>query len=154
MEHGFEGADFLPVRQKHDPSSESKEWFQLSVKSSSAEIVPPTIVGKGIFDHDEEDQSQDGKPKKIVTGDYVQILHPLDSERCPTGDLLGLNLISEVSLKRDSYNGADIFSSKQFVGTRRGLFRPRRLIFISQKLRHFFEEKKLRGFGCEVAYLI
>lgn len=159
MEHGLEGPDFLPVRQKHDPGSESKEWFQLSVKSVSAEIVPPTIVRSGLFDDDEEAQHHADEPKKIVIGDYVQLLHPLDGERCPNGDLLGLNLISEVSLKRDSYNGADIFSSKQFVGTRRGLIRPRRLIFISQKLWRVFEEERLKGerikgVSFEVAHLV
>lgn len=158
MEHGLEGADFLPVRQKNDPSSESKEWFQLSVKSMDAEIAPPTIIRSTLFDED-EDQSHTDEPKKIVVGNYVQILHPFDSERCPTGDLLGLNLISEVSLKRDSYNGADIFSSKQFVGARRGLIRPRRLIFISQKLWRVFEEERLKGerikgVSFEVAHLV
>lgn len=158
LKYKIEGAEFLPVRQKNDPSSESKEWFQLSVKSMDAEITSPTIIRSTLFD-DDKDQSQTNEPKKIVVGNYVQVLHPLDSERCPTGDLLGLNLISEVSLKRDSYNGADIFASKQFVGTRRGLIRPRRLIFISQKLWRVLEEERLKGerikgVSFEVAHLV
>lgn len=159
LKHNIEGAEFLPVRQKHDPHSESKEWYQLSVKSVSAEVVPPTIVGSGLFDYDEEGKHHTDVPKKIAVGDYVQLLHPFDGERCPTGDLLGLNLISEVSLNRGSYNGADIFSSKQFVGTRRGLIRPQRLIFISQKLYRLIEQERQNGNGIkgvrfEVAHLV
>ncbi|MBL8192045.1 MAG: hypothetical protein JNK38_28800 [Acidobacteria bacterium] len=158
LKYKIEGAEFLPVRQKNDPSSESKEWFQLSVKSMDAEITSPTIIRSTLF-NDDKDQSRTDDPKKIVVGNYVQVLHPLDSERCPTGDLLGLNLISEVSLKRDSYNGEDIFSSKQFVGTRRGLIRPQRLIFISQKLWRVVEEERLKGerikgVSFEVAHLV
>jgi len=159
LHHGIKGAEFLPVRQKNDPNSESKDWFQLSVNSVGSEIVPPTIVGSGLFNFEEDVQHQTDEPKKIVVGDYVQLLHPLDGERCPTGDLLGLNLISEVSLKHDSYNGEDIFSSKQFVGTRRGLIRPQRLIFISQKLWRVLEEERLKGerikgVSFEVAHLV
>ncbi len=158
LKHNIEGAEFLPVRQKHDPNSESNEWFQLSVISMGAEIAPPTIIRSTLFD-DDEDQPHTDEPKKIVVGNYVQHLHPLDGEPCPTGDLLGLNLISEVSLKHDSYNGEDIFSSKQFVGTRRGLIRPQRLIFISQKLWRVIEEERLKGesikgISFEVAHLV
>lgn len=132
----IEGADFLPVKQKHEPDSESTEWYQLSVKSVGAEIIPPTLVGNNLFDYDEEGQN-----------------------RCPNGDLLGLNLLTEVSIGLDSYNGADIVSSKQFIGVRRGLLRPRRLIFISRKLWSVIERERVKGervkgVRFEIAHLI
>jgi len=46
----------------------------------------------------------------------------------PRGDLAGLNLLSEVFIEKDSRGSEDIFSTRQFVGVRRGLLRPRPLI--------------------------
>jgi hypothetical protein len=136
QKHNIEGAEFLPIRQKHEPNSESKEWYQLLVKSVSAEIIPPTLVGNDPFDYDEEGQG-----------------------RCPNGDLLGLNLLSEVSVKLDDCDGEDIVASKQFIGTRRGLLRPQRLIFISQRLWNIIEQERLKGervkgVRFEIAHLI
>ena len=41
----------------------------------------------------------------------------------------------------------------QFLGARRGLLRPERLMLISPRLRRLIEEERLKGFEFEVAYL-
>ena len=95
------GANFGSVCHRPASSAESKEWFQLLIKSSDAEVTAPTIIGVNPFDED-------------TAGQY----------RCLRGDLIGLFPLSEVSISRSSYNGFDIVASRQFVGTRRGLLRP------------------------------
>jgi hypothetical protein len=106
-------------------------WYQLIVTSSEAEVVPPTRVGIDPFDND---------PK----GKY----------RCPRGDLIGLNLLSEVSIKASSRGSADIFCTRQFVGVRRGVLRPSRIILISPKFWRLIETEKIKGCELEVAHLV
>jgi hypothetical protein len=134
--HNVKGGEYLPVRQNEGLKSESKEWYQLSVESDAADLIPPTVVGNDPFDLDEEGRN-----------------------RCPNGDLLGLNLLSEVSMKFASYSRDDIVTSKQFIGTRRGLIRPQRLILISRRLWHIFEQEKqkgekIRGIRFEIAHIV
>lgn len=125
------GATMSPVRSNPSSSAESKEWFQLIVQNEKAEVIAPTCVGIDPFDYDEK-------------GEF----------RCPTGDLIGLNLLSEVSINSASRDEADIISTRQFVGTRRGLLRPERIFLISSKFRRLIESEKLRGLEVEVAHLV
>lgn len=127
--HGISGARFAPVRSRPASSAEAKEWFQLFLESC-VNVVAPTRVGNGPFDED-------------CSGEY----------RCSRGDLLGLNLLSEVWVDRRSHDDIDIVASKQFVGCRRGLLRPERLIFVSPKLRHILTSENLKGFGVDVAHI-
>lgn len=129
--HGITGAELLPIRSKGASSVESKDWFQLIVQNSEAEVIAPTRVGIDPFDDDEKGEC-----------------------RCPLGDLIGLNLLSEVSIKSASRDDVDIISTRQFVGTRRGLLRPERIILVSPKLRRLIESEKLRGLEVEVAHLV
>ncbi len=106
-------------------------WYQLIIRSADAQIVSPTRLGIDPFDDDKK-------------GEY----------RCSKGDLIGLNLLSEVSIKAESRGNADIVSSRQFVGTRRGLLRPRRVILISPKFWKLLESEKIKGVNIEIAHLV
>ena len=106
-------------------------WYQLIVTSSQAEIVPPTRVGIDPFDDD-----------------------PKGECRCPLGDLIGLNLLSEVSIRVASRGDTDFVCTRQFVGVRRGLLRPRRVILISPKVRRLIESERLKGVEIEVAHVV
>jgi len=128
--HGITGAELSPVRSNRSSSAESKDWFQLTVPNPQAEIIAPTRVGIDPFDDDEKGEC-----------------------RCPFGDLIGLNLLSEVSIKSSSRGDADIVCSRQFIGTRRGLLRPERVILVSPKVRRLIEAEKLKGVELEVAHL-
>ena len=128
--HGITGAELLPVRSKGPSSAESKEWFQLAVQAPEAEISAPTRVGIDPFDDDDKGEC-----------------------RCPLGDLIGLNLLSEITITSASRGSADIIRTRQFIGTRRGLLRPEQLILISPKLAKLIESEKLKGCGIEVAHL-
>jgi hypothetical protein len=128
--HRITGAEFAPVRKKKS-SAESEDWFSMTVESEEADIVAPTQLGNEPFDDDPE-------------GEY----------RCPLGDLIGLNLLSEVSIKSTSCVEDDIICSRQFIGTRRGVLRPRRVILISPKAQSLIHSEALRGLKVEVAHLV
>jgi hypothetical protein len=72
---GVSGARFHPVRHRNAKSLEPTGWSQLVI-SPSCDIVPPTKTGIDPFDDDANGIS-----------------------RCPLGDLVGLNLLSEVSVR-------------------------------------------------------
>ena len=104
-------------------------WHQLVVTSNTAEIVPPTRVGIKPFNDDPEGRC-----------------------RCPLGDLIGLALLSEVSVSATSREEADIVCSRQFVGVRRGLLRPTRVMLISPRFRNLLEN--IRGVKTEIVHLV
>ena len=106
-------------------------WHQLVVTSVTAEITPPTRVGINPFDDD-----------------------PKGECRCPLGDLIGLNLLSEVSICAASRGHDDVVCSRQFIGVRRGLLRPCRVIVISPKFWTLIESENLKGVDIEVAHLV
>jgi hypothetical protein len=129
--HGITGAELRPVGSTRASSAESKEWFQLMVEGPEVEISAPTRVGINPFDADEEGRC-----------------------RCPLGDLIGLTLLSEISIASASRGSADIVRTRQFTGVRRGLLRPEQLILISPKLAKLIESEKLKGCEVEVAHLV
>lgn len=129
--HEITGAELRAVCSKGASSVESKEWFQLIVQGSEAEVCAPTLVGINPFDNDEKGEC-----------------------RCSLGDLIGLNLLSEITIASASRGSADIFRTRQFIGIRRGLLRPEQLILISPKLAKLIESEKLKGCGYEVAHLV
>jgi hypothetical protein len=129
-QHGITGVAPNPVRMSAASSAESKDWFQLIVRSADAEIAAPTRVGNNPFDDD-----------------------PQDEGRCSLGDLLGLNLLSEVTIRAMTRGDADFVSTRQFIGVRRGLLRPERVILISPKVWKLIESEKLKGVEVEIARL-
>jgi hypothetical protein len=131
LQHGITGVAFHAVRSKGAKSMELSEWSQLVVISAGAEIVAPTRAGNDPFDND---------PK----GEF----------RCPKGDLLGLNLLSEVFISSESRGEADVVASRQFTGVRRGSLRPQRSLFVSPKLWRLIDSERLTGCEIEVAHLV
>lgn len=103
----------------------SQRWFQVTAEHADAEIIPPTRIGIDPFDDD-------------LSG----------SQRCPKGDLLGLNLLSEITIASNA-SDEDLFASKGFVGVRRGLLRPERPMFASQRLYRALESARLKGCSWE-----
>lgn len=91
------GVQFHVVRAKGAKDLKPSGWYQLSVKSMNAEITAPTKFGVDPFDSDRH-------------GEY----------RCSSGDLLGLNLLSEISVRSSTGGLDDIVSSREFVGAAAG----------------------------------
>ena len=130
-QQGITGAEFRAVRQSSASSAESKDWYHLIVQSSETNIASPTRSGIDPFDDD-------------AAGDW----------RCRQGDLIGLNVLSEVSVEAATRGAADIVCTRQFIGARRGLLRPVRIILISAKVWRLLESEKLKGWEVEVAHLV
>lgn len=126
--HQITGANLVSVRSNPSSSAESSDWFQLIVEDCSAEVIAPTRVGIDPFDPD-------------ASGEY----------RCPLGDLIGLNLLSEVTVASGSRR-YDVFCTHQFVGVRRGLLRPERIVLISPRVWRIIKAEKLSGTEAEVAH--
>jgi hypothetical protein len=119
----------LPRRRL--PGGTSPEWYQLFVTSSPVEVAPVTRFGCNPFDDD-------------VAGQY----------RCPLGlreHVVGLNLLSQVTVQGEAWKGADFLHSRELVGARRGLFNPQPLLFVSPRLRGLLLRNAVKGWSSEVA---
>lgn len=104
------------------------KWYQLVVVSRSVSIaVPPTRFGINPFDEDPE-------------GRY----------KCPLGHVLGLNLLSEPYILRESWDGSDVALTKEKIGVHRGLLRPEPLLVISKRFWKILRENKIRGYSVGV----
>ena len=110
----------------------SSDWYQLFVTLDPLQLAPATRIGCNPFDND-------------VAGQY----------RCPLGlrdHVVGLNLLSRVTAEGgDTWKDADFLRSRELVGSRRGLFNPRPLLFISPKLRDLLVGNSVKGWSSEVA---
>ncbi|NJL27455.1 MAG: hypothetical protein HC897_05940 [Thermoanaerobaculia bacterium] len=127
-ETGLIGGSFDPVRFANRAGSPSQDHFQLTVCEPFIEIDPATRFGTKPFSDEGHGQ-------------------------CPFGHILGLNLLSEVTVTRASLTDADIMATKQLVGVRRGVLRPRPLLLMSPRAWRAIQAAKLKGFGFEVAYI-
>jgi hypothetical protein len=130
-EHQITGYKLGPVRKHSLAGPTSEIWFQLIVTESNAEVSTATKTGISPFDED-------------LNNEY----------RCRKGDLIGLRLLSEVSINRSSYSEHDWVATNQFVGLRSGVLRPERIVLISPRLRKLLEQHKIKGYRVEVAHLV
>ena len=129
-ENGLRGAEFEPVRLSNKRGIASKDHFQLNIVGPRVELdVTRTQLGSQTFD-----ESGYG--------------------RCSQGHVAGLARLSEVTVLRQSVPAADIMATKQMVGVRRGLLRPRPIVLLSPKAWKAIEAAKLGGLRIEVAHLV
>lgn len=129
--HGIRGADFRPVLHYGRKGPAPSEWSQLVVTSKPLKLDPQTKGGNNPFDLDEKNEF-----------------------RCPEGHTAGLNLVSELFLKRRSWDGSDWCRTEKLFGVRRGELRPEPRPLISQKLRQLLMSMKAKGFVLEPVHLV
>jgi hypothetical protein len=127
---GITGIRFEPVRYR-GLRPKVGQWYQMTVVSKPLEIIAPTVAGVGPFDWDD-------------VGHY----------RCPHGHSIGLNLLSELSLERPADRQSDVCRTRQCVGARLGVLRPRAILVVSQKVRNVVVEFGLKGWRFEVAHSV
>jgi len=130
-EHGMTGTEFELVKSAKKRREGSPVWYRLKLAAPPVEVVAPTRFGIDPFDED-------------AAGRY----------RCPLGHTAGLNILSELSVGRNSWNGADITVTHQFVGHRQGVLVPSPLIVVSPRLRALLIEHGIKGYKTEVAHLV
>jgi len=128
--HGMTGATFEQVCSLKKRREGSPIWYRLNVIAAPVDVAPPTCFGIDPFDDD-----------------------PSGRYRCPAGHVAGLNILSELSIGRGSWDGADIAITRQAVGDRQGALMPSHLIVVSPRLRQLLIEHDIKGFKTEVAYL-
>jgi hypothetical protein len=122
--------EYVALKQQHARrrAHTLPTWYQLVVTSTPVEIIPPTRAGGDPFD----EQSRG---------------------RCVRGDVMGLNLLSEVTVSKASLSDADIMATRQMLGNRQGLLRPWRVLLLSPKAWRAIEDLGLKGFAIEVAHV-
>lgn len=128
-DESFTGVDFGPVMCTGQPRAKT-DWAELVVTAPKVSIVPPTVVGTNVS----------GDPPPNVWDEATQ--------------LLGLNILSEVSIRRDSWDKSDFAVSWQTVGNHQGLLRPYRPLFISKRVFEALSPKMRRGLKVEIAHLV
>ncbi len=106
-------------------------WYQLVVTANPVPMVAPTLAGIDPFNDDAD-------------GEY----------RCPLGHVLGLNLLSEISVARDSWDESNVACTSNMVGVRRGVLVPRPMLLISPRFYRLLRDEKIKGYNCDVAYLV
>jgi hypothetical protein len=162
--HRITGARLNAVRYSQRSSAESSDWFQLIPANPTAEIVSPTKIGSTLFDEGDDEQyypnetawhGLDALPP-LVRLNMLKQINQMKKEvpRCPNGDAVGLNLLSEVSIEASTKPNSDIVATRQFLGCRRGLLRQQRLILISPRLYGLLAAEKIKGFKVDVAHLV
>jgi hypothetical protein len=77
-----------------------------------------------------------------------------DSDRCPLGHVVGLNVLSEVHLPRSAMADVDIVATKELVGRREGVLVPEPLILMSPRVRRLLLEERVTGWEVERAHLV
>ena len=147
------GAEFRAVRQRRDPGQPVPGWYQLLVTSKSLNIVAPTLVGVSPFD-DGSEPPPNGEEIFDRLGLVGSWCDRISQHRCPLGDTIGLNLISELWLQREEVGEWDVAWTKQKIGVRRGELRPESLLVFSSRLRDLVLHQKLKGMGFEPVHFI
>jgi hypothetical protein len=128
---GLSGIELRPVVGRARGTRQlSPDWVQPVVTSAPVDVAPATRFGIDPLNDD-------------PSGEY----------RCPLGHIAGLNILSELSLVRGSWDKADFAITRQFVGAREGVLVPFPLVLISQQFYQLLKREKMRGFKAEVAHL-
>jgi hypothetical protein len=127
---GVTGCRLDPV--EHAGRMADANWYQLVVSVPVGITVAATRFGKDFFRDD------DVSPESI----------------CTEHGLLGLNLLSEVFVDRNSIEAADIVKTFNRYGIRSGCVQPSAILLISQRFYRLMEEHRIRGFKVEVAHLV
>ena len=124
------GLELRDVRSKSKGHPITADWKQLWVVSRPVEVVQATKYGIDPCNP-----------------------HTPGEHRCPLGHTLGLNLLSELHIERSSWDGSDFCLTRQLVGVKRGLLRPRPSLLVSQRTYQHLMRVKARGIKIEVVHL-
>lgn len=121
-----------PIRHRTIDGKISPDWLQLVVLSTVGKAAPQTKYGDDFFHPD------------INLEDV-----------CPScGRNSGMNIISELYICQQNWDGSDIAKTTNLVGGGKGLGFPQPMLVISQKLYQIFKQSKIRGYKGEVAHMV
>ena len=133
------GLSFMPL---YTGNTLSEDYFQLSF-TEELTVSTQTRFGVDIF----------GNNHEIVNG--VRVCSDTDPAKCPNGDNMGWNILSEIYIKKATIPAnADFIVSKQTYGGKGGLFHPYHMYFCSQRAMQLMKENGIKGFDYEVTHLV
>lgn len=88
-------------------------------------------------------------------GTILKKVYPKEIYKCPNGDNMGLNILSEAYMKSNPIlKDLDFFASRQLVGARGGLIRQHHLFFCSNRMMRLIMDNNLKGFKFEIAHVV
>ena len=145
--NNLKGLTFGPV---YFGKTLSQDYFQLMVEGTTLEISPETKFGVDSWNYSEKEPTlQFNNELLSFWKDGIEIY------KCPKGDNLGLNLLSEAYVKNSSaISDCDFFISRQTYGVYRGLVVPRHLLFCSPRMRQLIIDNNVKGFDFEIAHVM
>lgn len=129
---GGSGASFLAVEFRHGRRTDQPQWYQMVPTAEPVRVHPSTSAGNGPFPSPDADIRY----------------------RCPLGDTLGLNRLSELRIQQPAWDMADVNATAEYFGDRRGMFGPVRELVVSGRLRSELLNAGIRGFKQEVAHVV
>ena len=128
----------------------SQEYFQLMEEGTTLEVSPETKFGVDPWNYSEKGPTlQFNNELLSLWKDGIEIY------KCPKGDNLGLNILSEAYVKDSSViSEYDFFISRQTYGVYRGLAVPHHLLFCSPIMRQLIIDNNIKGFDFEIAHVV
>ena len=151
-ENKLTGIDFSPVINFRK-EEQITNYYQIR-PIHYLDFSKETVFGQNPFDLSGESPSFTWEYLK-PDGTKVRKTYPPEIYKCPNGDNMGLDILSEAYIKSDQrLIGLDFFASRQTVGGRSGLIRPYHLLFCSNRMMKLIKEYKLKGFKFEVAHIV
>lgn len=146
------GMDFEPI-MSCGKDEKVLNYYQIRPKHY-IDISKKTIFGINPFDLSGECKSFT-EVYRYPDGTEERKFFPHTYYKCPNGDNLGLNILSETFIKGDPIlENLDFFESRQTYGVRIGLLRQNRLFFCSNRMMKLIKENHLKGFRFEVAHIV
>ncbi len=106
-------------------------WHQLRFVGYPAPLASPTRFGTDVFDDDAE-------------GEY----------KCPDGHVAGINVLSEIYVRRDDLPTSDLAVSRERAGDFRGLLRPAPILLAMPRVRDVLLKRAFKGARFEIAHVI
>lgn len=146
--NNLKGFNFKRV---YDGEKETK-YYQPIFVSPRLNINNKTIGGVAPYDYTKRTYKE--IELKLPDGRVIGKVGP-EVYACTNGHTIGLNILSEVYVNRDTaIQENDFFETEQKVGVSRGYLRPSPLILCSPRARQVIIENKLKGFDFEVAHIV
>jgi len=147
------GAEFRDVRNLKRPQDKIPGWHQLKISSQPLNIMAPTHAGSTPF------CDEIGKPHPAYSieemGGPGTWCDRHSQYVCPVGHTIGLNLFSELTVKKQVEGAVwDLAITKQLIGVRRGLLRPNPLFVVSDRFVECSAKWGLKGISFEVVHLV
>lgn len=104
-----------------------RNWYRPTLDVPTLDVIHPTTAGEN--------------PIRGINPPFG---------RCPRGDTLGLNLLSELNVRHPNSALQPLYRTKQYFGHRMGLLRPSQKWMLSQPAWRAVHQASLKGFKGEV----